>query len=136
MGKKRFYKIRDPVTGYWHSPKDFDKPIARLPLAKVQTSNGDKGFHSIGVINDPSELSLEFSSPDGRRFPGLFDNVLARFKEAIAHYVAAGWLTDTDLADLGLEKIGTKLGVFNFPTTVREHTVERKVERTREDFVL
>ncbi|GAI69155.1 unnamed protein product [marine sediment metagenome] len=92
MGKK-FYKIRDPVTGWWHSPKDFDKPVETSPLAKVMTSNGDKAIKTLGLINDPGELGLEFSSPAGHKIPGLFDNVRARFKEAIAHYVARGWLT-------------------------------------------
>ncbi|MBA7641238.1 hypothetical protein ES703_48914 [subsurface metagenome] len=136
MGKKRFLKVRDPITGWWHSPKDFDKPVATFPLAKIMTSDGDKGMHSVGVIYDPSEFDLTFRSSDGREIPGLFHNVRLRFKEAIAHYVAQGWLTNEDLAELGLEKIETKLGSFKFPTTVREHTVKRKVERTREDFRL
>ncbi|MBA7695192.1 hypothetical protein ES703_103814 [subsurface metagenome] len=135
MGKK-FYKIRDPVTGWWHSPKDFDKPVPTLPLAKVMTSNGDKAIKSLGVINDPGELALEFSSPDGRKIPGLFDNVRARFKEAIAHYIGKGWLTDADLAELGLEKMSTKLDGFKFPTRLTEHTVKRKVKRSREKFNL
>ncbi len=135
MGKK-FYKIRDPVTGYWHSPKDFDKPVPVLPLAKIQASDGDKGFRSIDIINDPSDLDLGFSSPDGRRIPGLFDNVRARFKEAIAHYVARGWLTEADLAEVGLERMSTKLDGFKFPTRLTEHTVKRKVERSRENFEL
>ncbi|MBA7643808.1 hypothetical protein ES703_51541 [subsurface metagenome] len=135
MGKK-FYKIRDPITGYWHSPKDFDKPVSPLPLAKVMTSNGDKAFKTLGMVNDPSELALDFVSPGGRKIPGLFDNVKARFKEAISHYVGKGWLTDADLADLGLQKMETKLGSFKFPTTIREHTNKRKVERTRENFEL
>ncbi len=133
MGK-RFYKIRDPITGYWHSPKDFDKPIPLLPVAKVMTSNGDKAFKTLGVINDPSELALEFGSTDGHKIPGLFTNVRARFKEAIAHYVARGWLTEADLADVGLEKIETKVGGVKFPTRITEHTNKRKVERTREKF--
>jgi len=33
------------------------------------------------------ELALDFVSPGGRKIPGLFDNVKARFKEAIGHYV-------------------------------------------------
>jgi len=135
MGKK-FYKIRDPVTGYWHSPKDFDKPVSVLPLAKVQASDGDKGIKTIGIINDPSELALEFGSPDGHKIPGLFQNVRARFKEAIAHYVARGWLTEADLAEVGLEKMSTELDGFKFPTRVTEHTVKRKVERSREKFNL
>ncbi len=135
MGKK-FYKIRDPVTGYWHSPKDFDKPVSALPLAKVMTSDGDKAFKTLNVINDPGELDLGFSSPDGRRIPGLFNNVRARFKEAIAHYIARGWLSDADLAELGLEKTSTKLDGLNLGTRVTEHTVKRKVERTREKFDL
>ncbi|GAI72858.1 unnamed protein product, partial [marine sediment metagenome] len=56
MGKK-FYKIRDPVTGYWHSPKDFDKPIPLLPLAKVQASNGDKGIHLLLCFTSATFLS-------------------------------------------------------------------------------
>lgn len=135
MGKK-FYKIRDPITGYWHSPKDFDKPVPLLPLAKVMTSNGDKAFKTLGMINDPSELALEFGSTNGRKIPGLFHNVRARFKEAIAHYVARGWLTDADLAEVGLEKIETKLDGFKFPTRITEHNVKRKVERSREKFNL
>ncbi len=135
MGKK-FYKIRDPVTGWWHSPKDFDKPVATSPLAKVMTSNGDKAIHAVGVINDPSELALEFGSTNGRKIPGLFHNVRARFKEAIAYYVARGWLTDADLAEVGLEKMSTKLDGFKFPTRLTEHTVKRKVERSREKFDL
>jgi len=130
MGKK-FYKIRDPITGWWHSPKDFDKPVAVSPLAKILASNGDKGIHSVGVIDDPSELALEFSSTNGHKIPGLFENVRARFKEAIAYYIARGWLTEADLAEVGLEKIETKLDGFKFPTTVKEHTIKRKVERTR-----
>ncbi|MBA7640312.1 hypothetical protein ES703_47977 [subsurface metagenome] len=135
MGKK-FYKIRDPVTGWWHSPKDFDKPVETSPLAKVMTSNGDKAMKTLGVINDPGELELEFSSPGGRKIPGLFGNVKARFKEAIANYIGRGWLTDDDLADLGLEKMETKLGSFRFPTRITEHNNKRKVERTRENFDL
>ncbi|MBA7530717.1 hypothetical protein ES705_22927 [subsurface metagenome] len=135
MGKK-FYKIRDPITGWWHSPKDFDKPVPLLPLAKVMTSNGDKGIHSVGIVNDPSELALEFGSAGGHKIPGLFENVRARFKEAIAGYVARGWLTEADLAELGLQKMETKLDGFKFPTRLTEHTVKRKVERTREKFEL
>jgi len=135
MGKK-FYKIRDPITGWWHSPKDFDKPVSRSPLAKVMTSNGDKAIKTLGVIDDPGELELGFGSTNGRKIPGLFDNVRARFKEAIAHYVARGWLTEADLAEVGLEKIETKLDGFKFPTRVTEHTNKRKVERTREKFDL
>ncbi len=135
MGKI-FYKIRDPITGWWHSPKDFDKPVPTSPLAKMLASNGDKGIHSVGIINDPSELELEFGSPDGHKIPGLFHNVRARFKEAIAHYVARGWLTEADLAEVGLEKMSTKLDGFKFPTRLTEHTVKRKVERTREKFDL
>ncbi|MBA7706603.1 hypothetical protein ES703_115458 [subsurface metagenome] len=135
MGK-RFYKIRDPVTGYWHSPKDFDKPVPALPLAKIQASDGDKGIHTIGLINDPTELELEFGSPDGHKIPGLFQNVKARFKEAIAHYVGRGWLNEADLAEVGLEKMSTKLDGFKFPTRLTEHTNKRKVERTREKFNL
>ncbi len=135
MGKK-FYKIRDPVTGYWHSPKDFDKPVPLLPLAKVQASNGDKGIHSVGVINDPSELSLEFGSANGHKIPGLFDNVKARFKEAIARYVAKGWLTDKDLAELGLEKKVIKLGGLDFQTGLGEHNNRRKQEGSSKKFIL
>ncbi len=135
MGK-RFYKIRDPVTGWWHSPKDFDKPVPVFPLAKVMTSNGDKALKTLDVINEPGELALEFSSPGGRKIPGLFDNVKARFKEAIGHYVNRGWLTDADLADLGLQKMETKLDGFKFPTRIKEHTNKRKVERSRENFEL
>ncbi len=133
MGKK-FYKIRDPVTGWWHSPKDFDKPVPVSPLAKILASNGDKGIHSVGIINDPSELVLGFGSTNGRKIPGLFDNVKARFKEAIAHYIARGWLTEVDLAEVGLQKMATKVGGLKFPTRLTEHTVKRKVERTREKF--
>lgn len=136
MGK-RFYKIRDPITGYWHSPKDFDKPVPILPLAKVMVSNGDKGIHSIGIINDPGELALEFGASDGRKVPGLFDNVRARFKDAISAYLVMGWLTDADLAEIGLEKMTTKAdGLGPFPTTLRTHSVKRQVERTREKFEL
>ncbi len=135
MGKK-FYKIRDPVTGYWHSPKDFDKPVPLLPLAKVQASNGDKGIHSIGVINDPGELALEFSSTNGHKIPGLFANVKARFKEAIANYVAKGWLTDADLAEIGLEQKVTKIGGLAFPTRLGEHNIKRKQEGSSEKFNL
>jgi len=120
MGKK-FYKIRDPVTGWWHSPKDFDKPAETFPLAKILTSNGDKGIHSVGVINDPSELALEFGSTNGHKIPGLFDNVKARLKDAVAHYIDKGWLSDGDLADLGLEKMSTKLDGFKFPTIISQY---------------
>ncbi|MBA7615178.1 hypothetical protein ES703_22456 [subsurface metagenome] len=135
MGK-RFYKIRDPVTGWWHSPKDFDKTVPTLPLAKVMTSNGDKAIKTLGVINDPGELELEFSSPDGRKMPGLFDNVKARFKEAIARYIAKGWLTDADLADIGLEQMVIKVGGLSLPTKLGEHKKKRKQEGSREKFNL
>ncbi len=88
------------------------------------------------MVNDPGELDLVFSSPDGRKIPGLFGNVRARFKEAIAHYIAKGWLSEADLAELGLEKMSTKVGGFKFPTRLTKHTVKRKVERTREKFDL
>lgn len=135
MGKK-FYKIRDPITGWWHSPKDFDEPIAFSPLAKILASDGDKGIHSIGVINDPAELNLEFGSTNGHKLPGLFANLRARFKEAIVHYLAKGWITDADLAEMGLERKVTKIGGLAFPTKDTIHTVKRKVERSREKFTL
>ncbi len=135
MGK-RFYKIRDPVTGWWHSPKDFDKPAATSPLAKILTSNGDKGIHSVGIINDPGELGLEFSSTNGHKIPGLFDNVRARFKEAISHYLDKGWLTDTDLAEMGLERKVTKIGGLVFPTRLGEHNIKREQEGSTEKFIV
>ncbi len=135
MGKK-FYKIRDPVTGWWHSPKDFDKPVATSPLAKILTSNGDKGIHSVGIINDPGELGLEFGSTDGHKLPGLFDNVKARFKEAITHYMAKGWLTDADLAGIGLEKIVTKVGGLSLSTRLGEHNNKREQEGSSEKFII
>ncbi len=135
MGK-RFYKIRDPVTGYWHSPKDFDKPVALSPLAKVMTSNGDKAFKTVGIINDPGELALEFGSADGHKIPGLFDNVKARFKEAITHYMERGWLSETDLAEMGLERKVTKIGGLVFPTRLGEHNIKREQEGSTEKFIV
>jgi hypothetical protein len=132
---KKFYKIRDPVTGWWHSPKDFDKPAETSPLAKVLASNGDKGIHSVGVINDPSELALEFGSPDGHKLPGLFANVKARFKEAITHYMERGWLTDADLAEMGLERKVTKVGGLDLPTREGKVYQQRKLSGSSEKFL-
>jgi len=134
MGK-RFYKIKNPITGHWESPKDYDKPVVPvLPIAKLMTSDGYKAFKTISVIDDPRDLNFGFGSPGGRGIPGLFDNVKARFKEAILRYVARDWLTESDLAEIGLEKMSTKLDGLKFPTKLTEHNVERKVERTREKF--
>ncbi|GAI67661.1 unnamed protein product, partial [marine sediment metagenome] len=133
---KKFYKIRDPVTGWWHSPKDFDKPVPVSPLAKVMTSNGDKAIKTVGIVNDPSELALEFGSTNGHKIPGLFANVRARFKEAITYYMNKGWLSDTDLAEMGLERKVTKIGGLVFPTSLGEHDNKRKQEGATEKFKL
>lgn len=133
---KKFYKVKDPISGFWHAPSTFDKPVVPLPLAIIQTSNGDKGIHTIASINDPSELNLQFGSTNGHKLPGLFANLKRRFKEAIVYYLVRGWLTDADLAEMGLERKLTQVGGLTFATRNTIHTVRRKVERSREKFRL
>ncbi|GAI97383.1 unnamed protein product [marine sediment metagenome] len=47
-----------------------------------------------------------------------------------------GWLSDTDLAEMGLERKVTKIGGLVFPTRLGEHNIKREQEGSTEKFIV
>jgi len=134
MGKK-FYKISNPLTGMWDAPSNYQRDIKGRPFAIIQESNGFKQIKKVGEVHEPEKM-LDFKLDNGMGIPSPFRLVKGRLLGAIKEWMDKGWITKDDLAGVGIDLMETKLDNFKFPTTVREHKVERKVERTREKFDL
>jgi len=134
MGKK-IYKISNPLTGMWEAPSMYQRDISDRPFAIVQESNGYKKIKKVDEVREPEKL-MDFKMDNGMGIPSPFRLVKGRLLSAVVHWIGKGWITGDDLAEVGLQKMETKLDGFKFPTAVKEHTIKRKVERTRENFNL
>ena len=134
MGKK-IYKISNPLTGMWDAPSNYRTDIRGRPFAIIQESNGYKKIKKVGEVREPEKM-MDFLMDNGKGIPSPFKLVKWRLLAAVADWVVKGWISRKDLAALGLDLKETRLDGFKFPTTEREHKVERKVERSREKFDL
>ena len=134
MGKK-IYKISNPLTGMWDAPSNYRTDIRGRPFAIIQESNGYKKIKKVGEVREPEKM-MDFLMDNGMGIPSPFKLVKGRLLAAVADWVGKGWISREDLAAAGLDLKETRLDGFKFPTTEREHKVERKVERSREKFDL
>jgi len=90
----------------------------------------------VGEVRDPLDV-MDFKMDNGMGIPSPFVLVKRRLVRVVREWMDKGWITRDDLAEEGLAPLETRVdGLGPFPTTVRKHTVKRKVERTRERFNL
>jgi len=134
MGKK-IYKISNPLTGMWEAPSSYQKDISDRPFAIIQESNGYKKIKMVGQVREPDKM-LDFKMDNGMGIPSPFKLVKRRLLSAVVNWIGKGWITRDDLAEVGLEPKETRVDGFKFPTRITEHTIKRKVDRSRESFNL
>jgi len=134
MGKK-IYKISNPLTGMWDAPSNYQTDIRSRPFAIIQESNGYKKIKQVGEVREPDKM-LDFKMDNGMGIPSPFKLVKRRLLGAVVEWIGKGWITKDDLAEVGLEPKETRVDGFKFLTRISEHTIKRKVDRSREKFDL